>query len=145
MANFLELFVTFMFLGLAVFGIFAYVIGFQQANGTSQQMITDPYYGKYLNSTYNALYGNLSTTRDKSQTQKQVFESENPTGGVGGLLLFSIVSVGKVFNGMVIGVYNSVIVLPAVVLQLDPVVIGVMTSLLLITIIITAWSLYKGI
>lgn len=136
--NFYELFFTFMVVGLVVVGIFGFTIGVQHDNNV--EGITS---NSLINNSYNSLYSNLSTFNNKSQTQKDLFESENPTVGFGSLILFSIVSAGKVFNSMIIGVFNIVIRLPVTILGLDPVLVSVISTMLLLTVIIGLWVLYK--
>lgn len=139
MAKFFDLFVSFMFIGLVVFSLLAFAIITQEENNTPQQITDNP----LISNTYGNLSADLGNLRDKSQAQKTLFESENPTGGFGTILLFSIVSAGKVFNGMVVGVFNTIIKLPVVFLGLDPLVISVLSTLLIITIITSLWTLYK--
>ena len=139
MADFMELFSSFMLIGLAVLSMFAFGIGFQEENNAPDQFIDN----SLMNSTYGNLRTQLGELRDESQAQKTLFESENPTSGFGTILLFSIVSSGKVFNGMVVGVFNTIIKLPVVFLGLDPIIISVLSALLILTIIIGLWRLYK--
>ena len=96
-----------------------------------------------MNDTYGKLRTDLGGLRDKSQAQKTLFESENPTSGFGTILLFSIVSTGKVFNGMIIGTFNTLIKLPIVFLGLDPIIVSIISTMLILTIIIGLWVVYK--
>ncbi len=139
MAKFYELFMNFMLIGLVVLSIFSFSVFFQEENSVEDQFIDN----SLMNDTYYTLREDLSGLRDESQAQKTLFESENPTGGFGTILLFSIVSSGKVFNGMVIGVFNSIIKLPVVFLGLDPAIISVISTMLIVTIIIGLWIIFK--
>ena len=139
MAKFYELFINFMLVGLVVLSLFAFSSFFQSDNNVENQFIENP----LINNTYGQLQTDLGGLRDQSQTQKALFESENPTGGFGTILLFSIVSTGKVFNGMIIGVFNTLIKLPVVFLGLDPIIISVISTMLILTIIIGLWIVYK--
>ena len=112
MGSFQELFTNFMLIGLVVLSMFAFGVFFQQENSVDTPFIENT----LMNNTYHSLYTNLNSLRDESQAQKTLFESENPTGGFGTILLFSIVSSGKVFNGMVVGIFNTLIKLPVVIL-----------------------------
>ncbi len=139
MAQFYKLFINFMLVGLLVLSIFAFGVFFQEENNAE-----DPFMDNSLmNQTYNTLRVDLKGLRDESQAQKTLFESENPTSGFGTILLFSIVSTGKVFNGMIIGTFNTLIKLPVVFLGLDPVIISVLSTMLILTIIIGLWIMYK--
>lgn len=139
MAQFYKLFINFMFVGLVVFSMFAFGVFFQEENNAEKPFVEN----SLMNQTYNSLRTDLVGLRSKSQAQKTLFESENPTGGFGTILLFSIVSTGKVFNGMIIGTFNTLIKLPVVFLGLDPVIISVLSTMLIITIIIGLWIMYK--
>lgn len=139
MAKFYELFVNFMLIGLVILSIFAFSMAFQRENKADEPFIEN----SLMNNTYNTLYEDLDSLRSEGQAQKTLFESENPTGGFGTILLFSIVSSGKVFNGMVVGIFNTIIKLPVVILGIDPVIVSVITVMLIITIIIGLWIIYK--
>lgn len=139
MVKFLDLFKNFMFIGLIVLAIFSFTIFVQDDNEASGDITNN----SLINSTFTNLTANLRSFRDQSQLQKDLFEKENPVVGFGSLLLFSVVSSGKVFNSMVVGVFNIIIKLPVVFLGIDPSVVAVLGTLLIITIIIGLWSLYK--
>lgn len=139
MAQFYELFTNFMLIGLVVLSMFAFGVFFQDENGVDNKFIENT----IMNSTYHSLYEDLNSLSEESQAQKTLFESENPTSGFGTILLFSIVSSGKVFNGMIVGVFNTIIKLPVVVLGIDPVIVSVISTMLILTIIIGLWIIYK--
>ncbi len=139
MAKFYDLFINMMLVGLVILSMFAFGVFFQEENNVENQFIEN----SLMNSTYSQLRADLGGLRDESQAQKTLFESENPTGGFGTILLFSIVSTGKVFNGMVVGVFNTLIKLPVVFLGLSPIVVSVLSTMLILTIIIGLWIVYK--
>ena len=139
MVNFLDMFKNFMFIGLMVFCILAFIVTTQLDNSVSDPIINDP----LINSTYSNLGTNLGEFRNQSQAQKNLFESENPTIGLGSILLFSILSAGKVFGGMIIGTFNVLVKLPLVVLGLDPILLSLFGTLLIVTIILSLWAVYK--
>lgn len=139
MAKFESLFINFMLIGLVVFSMFALIVEFQDDNNIKNPLIEN----NLMNDTYGILRQDLGDLRDTSQGQKTLFESENPTSGFGTILLFSIVKSGKIFNGMIIGVFNAIIKLPVVFLGLDPIIVSVISTILIIAIIIGLWVLYK--
>lgn len=139
MAQFEDLFRNFMILGLIVVSLIFFIITLQSDNSVSDKFIDDP----VINSTYGSLSTSLEGFGEQSQAQKTLFESENPTAGFGTILLFSIVSAGKVFNGMIISVFNTIIKLPVVFLGLDPLVISLLSASLILGIIIGLWTIYK--
>ncbi len=139
MAKFYDLFKNFLFIGLMVFSILTFIIIVQSDNNAANPIIDDP----LISTTYFNLSEDLGTLRNQSQAQKGLFESENPTIGFGSILLFSILSAGKVFNGMIIGIFTLLIKLPVVVLGLDPILLSVLGTLLIVTILFSLWAVYK--
>lgn len=139
MATFQDTFKNFLFIGLMVFCILAFIIAVQSDNKVTDPIIDDP----LIASTYSNLGTDLGELRNQSQAQKTLFESETPTAGFGSILLFSVLSAGKVFNGMIIGTFNILIQLPVVILGVDPIVLSILGTLLIITIILGLWAIYK--
>ena len=137
--SFYDLFISFMLVGLAIFSIFAFIIISQEDNQVEDKFMDNDLMAK----TYFDLNDTLSGFRGGSQAQKTLFEEENPTAGFGTILLFSIVSSGKVFNGMVMGIFNTLIKLPVVVLEVDIILVSILSTILIITIIIGLWAIYK--
>ena len=139
MAKFEGVFVNFMILGLLIFGTLALIISMQDNNSIDDKFADNT----LINNTYSTLETDLTGFRTEAQSQKTLFESENPTSGFGTILLFSIVSVGKVFNGMIMGVFNTLIKLPVVFLGLDIIVVSIFSSILILIIILGLWAIYK--
>lgn len=139
MVKFITLFTNFMLIGLVVFSLLAFGVLFQGENKIANPFIENT----IMSSTYASLNSSLASLSKESQAQKTLFESENPTGGFGTILLFSIVSTGKIFNGMVIGLFNTLVRLPITILGVDPIIISVLSTILILTIIIGLWVVYK--
>ena len=139
MAEFKDLFINMLFIGLFVFAILAMTAIFQEENNATEKVIDND----LINNTYGSLTTSLGSLSEDSQSQREGFEKENPTAGIGTILLFSIVSSGKVFSGMITGLFNTIIKLPVVVLGVDPVIISVLSSIFIIVILIGLWILYK--
>lgn len=141
MAQFTKLFQTFMFIGLIVFSMLAFSSFLQSENNVDEsQRLTN---NTLLSNTFSQLNQNFTSSGSRSQNQKTIFETENPTAGFGSFLLYSILSAGRVFNSMIVGVFNTLIKLPVVFLGLDPVVVGILSTLLVVAIIFGLWSVYK--
>lgn len=139
MGQFDKLFMNFAFVGLFILAMFTFVITTQLDND-SESKITD-------NSLIDKSFSNLSKTlggySTKAQAQSTLFETENPTTGFGTILLFSIVSAGKVFKEMIVGVFNVLIELPVVFLGVNAVVVSVIGSILLFISMFGLWRVYK--
>ena len=137
--NFYNLFVKFMFIGLAVFSIFAFATISQENMNVNDKLINNDKF----NNTFSDLSSNLNSFQAESQEQKNAFELDNPTAAFGGILLFSIVNSGKVFNAMTVTLFNTLIQLPTLIFGIDPMVISILLTLLFISIIIGLWILLK--
>ena len=138
MATFYNTFINFAMIGLIVLSIFAFIITTQNNAGIDDPINEHP----LINTTYTKLGGNLSSFENRSETQKTLFEEEDPKLSFGGLLFFSIVSSGKVFNGMIGSVFTTLLKLP-VYLGVPKEIISVFVTILTVTIILTLWILYK--
>lgn len=139
MVRFIELFTNFMLVGLVVFSMFAFTVFFQEENEVENQFIENT----LMRGTYVSLNASLAGLSEQGQAQKTLFESENPTSGFGTILLFSIVSTGKIFNGMLVGLFNTLVRLPVSVLGFDPIIVSILSVILILTIITALWVMYK--
>ena len=137
--KFFDLFKNYMFVGLMIFSLLTFFIIVQSDNNATDPIVEDP----ILNNTYSDLETTLGGLRNQSQAQKELFEGENPTTGIGSILLFSILSAGKVFNGMIIAVFNTLLKFPVIILGFDPILISVLGALLIASIIFGLWAVYK--
>jgi len=139
MATFLELFMKYMFVGVIVLSLFSFIVLFQSENAVSDAFADN----ELINSTFNDLKTNLGGLEAQTQVQKDLFETEDPKTGFGSLILKSIVSSGKVFNSMIVGVINILITLPVVFLGLDKLIVSIIMTVLGILIIFGLWTVYK--
>ena len=139
MARFYDLFMNWMLIGLVVVSLLSFGVLLQEDNNVDDKFIDN----SLMNETFGSLKTNLVGYESQSQAQKTLFESENPTSGFGTILLFSIVSTGKVFNSMIMGTFNALIKLPTVILGVDPIILSVLGTMLILTIIIGLWIVYK--
>jgi hypothetical protein len=119
--------------------LFAFTITVQTENNTDIKLTED----KYINSVYEQLNRDLGNFSKTSQQQREVFESDNPGNNFGYLIFYSIISAGKVFTGMTIGLFNLLINLPVRYLGISPVIVSIFSTILIITVIIGLWIIYK--
>jgi hypothetical protein len=138
--KFQSLWVTFALIGLIAFCFIAFIVQFETDNDKSNGLLEN----QIINRTYGNLQSDLSTFGSQAQGQKDVFESETPTISFGALILFAIVSAGKVFTNMLIGIFNILIFLPTAMFGISPVITGVLSSILIISIIFLLWRVYKA-
>ncbi len=139
-ASFRETFVIFALIGIFVFASISFIVTTQTDNEVTTTILDND----VINRTYVQLETNLSKFGLQTQTQKESFESEIPERGFGSLIIFSIIGVGQSFTGMIIGVYNVFIVLPASILGVSPVVIGVLTSIIIVSLVLLIWRVYRS-
>ena len=139
-ASFRELFITFALIGIFVFASISFIVTTQTDNEVENTILEN----EDINRTYVDLESNLNSTRSQVQTQKDSFESENPERGFGSLIIFSIVGVGKTFAGITLGVYNIFIVLPSAVLGIPRIVVGILTAILVVSLILLIWRVYRA-
>ena len=138
MVEFRDLFNKMIFVGLFIFAMFMATVMFQDESRNEELFRDDP----IINDTLGNLSSQLEVLSNESQAQKELFESDS-NAGIGFLLFGSIISAGKVFNSMIVGVSNALIKLPVAVLGFDPIIASVLVTILIVTIIIGLWRVYK--
>ena len=139
-ASFRETFLIFSLIGIFVFSMLSFGITLQSDNGVTDPITNNP----VINSTFNRLETNLSSYGSQTQAQRANFESEIPERGFGTLIIFSIVSVGQKFTAIIITTYNILIVLPASILGISPVIISVLGSILIVTLLLLVWRVIRA-
>ena len=132
-------FITFALIGLLVFATISFVFGFQRDNEIDETILENP----IINSTFNRLGTNLSSFGSDTQTQRATFESEVPERGFASLIIFSVVSFAQKSTGLVVAVYNVLIISPASILGISPVVFSVLNAIFLLSLILLAWRVYR--
>jgi hypothetical protein len=137
--EFSKFFINFMVITLLIVSIFSFVIIMQDENNSPEKIIDDP----IINGTYSDLIDSAESFSSSSQNQKTLFEKENPISSFGSLIFYSIISAGKVFSNMVLGVYNIMTSLIVEVLGVNPVIVSVLSAIIIFTIIIGLWIIYK--
>jgi len=132
-------------LGLFVFGMMAFMITTQSDNSVSNPLTNDSRIGN----TYSTLEGNLTNAKSTAQTSSDSFGNVTPTQEFGELEVTSIVSPTKVAKTIIVGFWNTFLVLPTQILNpsgdIIPVVFGLLGAILLIFLIIGVWAIWKGV
>lgn len=139
--GFQKVFGNIVLVGLTVFAIMSFIIITQNNNGVSDP-ITD---NNLINNTYNDLYSNLSAVQSDAQTSSDTFGSITPSQEYGELEITSVVSPTRIFKTISVGVWNIFIQLPMKVLGVSPVVASLISSIILLTLIIGIWAIWKGV
>lgn len=139
MANFQDMFGNFLWLGIFVLAGISFIIVLQDSNDASQPIIENPLF----NESFNELSSNLDALESTSKIQYDQFIGEEPKAGFGSIVLFGIVSAGKTFGNVVIGLTTVLIKLPLVVLGIPATLFSAIITWVIISLIIAAWILYK--
>lgn len=139
MANFEKTFITLALFGLMVIAIFSFVINVQNDNEASDGIINND----LVNNTYSDLGGKIDNDVRSAESSYVSFNENNPTIDAGQIVLSTIVSAGKVFNGMGIGFYTIIVKLPARYLGIDEKVLGIIFTIIVLVIIIGLYILAR--
>ena len=137
--SFRQVFTIFALIGLLVFATISFIATSQSENQVEDTILEN----QVINNTFNRLGTNLSAFGSGTQTQRATFESEIPERGFGSLIIFSIVSFAQKSTGLVVAIYNVMIILPASVLGISPIVFSVLNSIFLLALILLAWRVYR--
>ena len=137
--SFRETFMTFALIGLLVFATIAFIVGTQRDNEVDNTILEN----EIINRTFTNLETSLGSFGSETQTQRETFESEIPERGFGSLIIFSIVSLAQKSAGLLVAVYNIIIVLPASVIGISPIVFSVLSAIFLLTLMLLAWRVYR--
>ncbi len=139
MANFQDMFGNFLWLGLFVLAGFTFIVFTQDSNNAAQPIIEN----ELFNESFEDLSSTLGGLEDTSGLQYGQFIGEEPKTGFGSIVLFGIVSAGKTFGNVVIGLFTILIKLPLVVIGIPQTLFSVIITWIIISLIIAAWILYK--
>ena len=139
MVEFRNLIVTALLGGLFLFALINASI-FMTTNNNANNTLLD---NEAINSTFGQLESDLKTTQNSAEEAKTGFEEESPTIGTDSFLFNSIIGAGKIFTGMWRNMYNLTFGLVSETIGISPIVLGTLTTILLMTITLLAWSLYK--
>ena len=139
MVDFKDLVGKFIVSALMILGLFFFIVIIQEDNSAVNPLINE----EIFNDSMAELILNIDNGTQAAEEKYGVFNSEEPKPGVGSILLFGIVSVGKQFSNIVFGTFGALIKLPLVVLGIPQTVYGSILTWLIITAIVTLWLLYK--
>ncbi len=139
--NLKSILVNMVLLGVLVFAIMSTLIIIQNDGNLDQdERITN-------NPLINDSYGDLERSLDgqsSSEESLNSLEDVPPTEYVGDLDVGSVVSATRTFRTIVVGLWNIYVKLPIVILGVNPVVSGAITTILLLFIAIGVWAIWKG-
>jgi hypothetical protein len=96
-----------------------------------------------INSSYNSFFGNLSNVQTTANESKTAFEKESPSFTAGFLLFGSIIDFVKKITSSFIAIFGIFFDLLSSVTGIPSVVIGVISAIVIISLIFMAWKVYK--
>ena len=126
---------------LLIFCVLSFVINTQDINNSPEKIIEN----SLINKTFDTLGGNLSSSQGEAQTSSDIFGEITPEQEIGFLDVTSVISPTRIFKTITVGLFNSLILLPAQILGINPIVFSSISSILLLFIIIGVWAIWKGV
>lgn len=139
MSEFKGLVVNFMIVALLMLSLFSFMMITQEDNNAIDPIKNN----QIFNNSFNDLSDSIDSSTSQSKDKYDVFNSEEPKTGFGSIVLFGIVSVGKTFSGIIFGTFKSIIKFPLIVLGIPATVISMLVVILIISVIVGVWLLYK--
>jgi len=130
---------NFIIAAVLVLSLFSFAIVVQEENNAADPLKNN----EVFNDSFNKLIESVEISSAEAEDKYDVFNEEDPKAGFGSIVLFGIVSVGKTFSGIVFGTFIAVIRLPLVVLGIPATIYSQILTLLIISVIVSVWLLYK--
>ena len=142
MVSFNDLMGNFLLAGLIFLGIFGLIVAVQQQNNAPDPLTNNPLFGGE-NGSYNQLQQEISSIQRNASIQYNISSEEPVPRSEFGIVLFSIVGAGKTFGSFTLGFFTIFVKLPVTVLGIDPSILNIITTWLIVIIITALWLLYK--
>lgn len=137
--SFQKTFYNFMLLAIVVLGLFSSAFILQDDNDAPNPIADNPLF----NETAARLGSNLTGAKDSSAIQQGIFSDEKPKPGFGSIVLFGIVSAGKTFTGLTYDFFGIIFRVPMIVLGIDSQIVSAFVTILIVSLIIGIWIVYK--
>ena len=138
--EFKDLIITALLVGLFIFAVISFGVQLSKNNNANMSILNNP----SINKSFVSITSELEEAEDTAESGRVGLWSGIPILEEVGIVLDSIVSVGQVFSGMVIGVFGITFELITTTLGIPPIVLGVITAIILISIVLLAWSVFKA-
>jgi len=137
--GFRSLVIAMVLAGLILFGLINFAIDTAEDNNANQTILEN----RQINQSYAGLKEDLEKLESQAQEQRKNFEEDTVSTGLGFFILTTIIGGGRVFTGLTIGIFNTITEPLSSVLGIPVAVLGVFSFILLITLMLLAWRLYK--
>jgi len=139
MGDFNKLVGKFLIAALLISSLFIFIVTVQSDNESIDPLRNQESFNRSLES----LLENIDESTASAEEKYGVFNSEEPQRGLGGINLYSVVSVGKTFSSIVFGFFGTIIKLPLIVLGIPSTVYSLLITWLIIFVIAALWVFYK--
>lgn len=142
MTNLRHIIISVLLVSLFIVSLVIFSVQFQTENGTNVSLLSNSPIAnasKILNSTLYIQQGNATQMQ-----QALAGESATPILTALGFFFKSILSAGNTIMSFTILFFGSILTLGSQVLGIPPIVSGVLTTILLLTLILAAWRVYRA-
>jgi hypothetical protein len=136
--EFRNLIVSFLLVGLVAVAMIAFAFKLQEQNNINS-LATSPTIGATYGNLSNALGGGSADAQD----QKESFDSDPTSQSFGGIIFTTIISAGRTFGDSVLLIYNIIAGGIGSTLGISSNVLAVFSTILIVSLILLAWSLYR--
>jgi hypothetical protein len=135
-----QMLITSLLIGLFIFAMVSFAVEFGTQNDANQTILDN----EAINSTYVDLESDLNTAINTTESQRGGFFKDIPVIGEISVILNSIVGTVRVFIELMKGFYDLTLGLIAKTLGINPIIMGVITAIILMTTILLAWRVYRS-
>jgi len=142
MVEFRQLLVSVILVGLFIFAFINMGIQLSNNNDANISIMDDP----AINKSFGEINETLSELDEKAEERRLAFAEEQSSIATGYFILGSIFKTGTVFLSSIVGLTTGIFELISTSLGLGGVgsiVIGVFSGLIIITVVLLLWRLYK--
>ena len=129
-------------IGAFMIGLFYFAINFSIENDTNVSLADNVYMGNYINDISSKINETQNTTNSMRIALNK--ESSNPIISALGFVFKSILSTGEQFGNFIIPLLQSSFILIQEGLGIPSIFLGIITSLILITIVLSLWRVYRA-
>lgn len=140
--NFRSLIISSLLIGLVLVSLVSFNIYFSQENEINSSLANDD----SINRAFGNITKQLNDSRGTAEEKKEavIFESSHPILTFVGFAFMSILDAGGVFIGTTVLMFNVIFEMIIETLDISPVVTGTLFAILLITLILSVWRVFRS-
>lgn len=129
-------------IGAFMIGLFYFAVNFSIENNTNTSLSDNAYIGSYIED----ISAKINETQNTTDSMRIALnrESSNPVLSALGFIFKSILSTGEQFGNFIIPLLQSSFILIQEGLGIPSIFLGIITSLILITIVLSLWRVYRA-